>query len=71
MLIVFEKIETESGYDFVSVESGRGESVDSVSGVKMNYVSEYVSGDTAVVRLKSDSSEARFGFSIKEIQIVE
>jgi len=68
--VIFEKLATESGYDTVSIESTSGEVMDSVSGSKDGYVSEYVQGDKLVLRLKSDSSEQAFGFKISQVQVI-
>jgi subtilisin family serine protease len=70
--VVFDRVETEARYDNLTVESAAGEVVDTVSGTRSGeYVSEYVAGDKAIVRLRSDSSVDGFGFHVSRIQIVD
>jgi len=70
--VVFERIETEARYDTLTLESATGEVIESISGTKAGeYVTDYVKGDKAVIRLKSDSSVGGFGFKVSKIQIVE
>jgi subtilisin family serine protease len=67
----FEKVEVEANYDKVSVTDAAGnETVDEVSGTVADYLSEYVEGDTAVVRFKSDYSNNGWGFKIDKIQVI-
>ncbi len=70
--IVFEKFETEARYDTVSLVNETGETIEVISGVKSGeYVTDYVKGDKAFLRLKTDTSENRYGFKIAKIQIVD
>lgn len=69
--VLFDKVELETGYDFVSLESATGEEMDSVTGEgKANIQTDYVDGDKAVIRLKTDESETRWGFSISKVQVI-
>lgn len=68
--VVFEKFDTEARYDFVQVESPTGEVVDSVTGSRDGYVTEYVTGNKLILRLKSDFSEQRHGFKVSKIQVI-
>jgi subtilisin family serine protease len=70
--VVFDRVETEARYDNLTVESAAGEVVDTVSGTRSGeYVSEYVAGDNANVRLRTDSSGVGFGVHVSRIQIVD
>lgn len=70
--VVFERVETEARYDTLTLESTTGEVIEEISGSKAgDYVTDYIKADRAVIRLKSDASDARFGFKISQIQIVE
>lgn len=67
----FEKIEVENGYDKVLISNGpAGESVDSLTGTHSNVVSEYVEGDTLVIRLKADESNVGFGFKVDQVEVI-
>ena len=66
----FEKIDFEEGYDFVMVESGTREIVESFTGKKSDFTSDYLVGDTAVIHIKSDESAVGFGFKIDRIQVI-
>lgn len=67
--VFFEKVETEARYDKIFVQTPSGEVADTLTGKMTNYVSEYVEGDTAVIRLKSDSSVNGWGFKVSKIQV--
>jgi thermitase len=68
--IHFEKIEVEANYDKVFVQSPAGEVVDELTGTMSDYVSEYVTGDTAVIHLKADPTNTGFGFKVDKIQVI-
>ncbi len=68
--IHFEKVDVEAGYDVVSVESPQGEVIDKFSGKSENVTSDYVEGDTAIVRLKTDSSIGGYGFDVDRVQMI-
>jgi subtilisin family serine protease len=66
----FEKIDVEQHYDAVSMESPSGQVVDQVSGGTDDYFSEYIEGDTMIIRLKSDSSINKWGFKMDKVQYI-
>lgn len=66
----FQKIEVENRYDTVSVEKADGTLIDQVTGTKEGYTSEYIKGDTAIIRLRSDSSVNGWGFKVDKIQVI-
>ncbi len=68
--VIFEKLETEAGYDKVSVGDASGRAIDELSGKVENYTTDYVDGDTVKIRLKSDESVAGWGFKISKIQVI-
>lgn len=69
--IVFDQLETEPKYDPVTIQSTSKEAVESISGKMNGYVSDYIVGDTALIRLQSDSSVNAFGFKITRIQVIK
>jgi len=68
--VVFDRIDTEAGYDFVEVKQTRGEVVDSASGVHQAYVSDYVEGEEAEVLIRADSSVNKWGFKVSKVQAI-
>lgn len=69
--VVFEFIDTEQGYDVVTLTQANGEPVESVSGSHTNYVSDYLEGDAATLTLRTDSSQTARGFKVAKIQVIE
>ena len=69
--IVFDKLETERNYDKVMFLDKTGTVVDQMSGILANYTTDYVIGDTATLRLTSDSSVNAFGFTVTKIQVIK
>ncbi len=68
--VVFEKVDTEKNYDKVTVQSATGEVADTVTGQAAGYTSEYVEGDTVVLKLTSDGTVNGWGFKVAKIQII-
>jgi subtilisin family serine protease len=70
--IIFEKFETEARYDTVSLENGAGEVVEVMSGTRSDgYVTDYLKGNKAILRMKTDLSQNGYGFKISKIQFIE
>ncbi|MCM2280163.1 MAG: S8 family serine peptidase [Oligoflexia bacterium] len=67
----FERIDVESRFDFVKVESMNGNVVEDISGVRSDYMTDYVEGDQLKIRLKTDNSVNAYGFKIDKIQYIE
>ena len=68
--IVFDQVDTESGYDFVEVKQPRGEVVESLSGSQKSYTSDYVEGDSAEIWIRADSSVNKWGFKVSKVQAI-
>ena len=68
--IIFESIDTEAGYDTVSITQKNGDEIESLSGTMNQYVSDYLDGDQAVITLKADGSINKFGFKVGKVQAV-
>jgi subtilisin family serine protease len=68
MRIHFEKIVSENGYDIVSVETPSGEVIDTYSGNRSDITSDFVTGDTVIIRFKTDSSATAWGFKVDRLE---
>jgi hypothetical protein len=68
--VVFDQIDTESGYDFVEVKQARGEVVESISGSQKAYTSDYTEGESAEVLIRADSSVNKWGFKVSKVQAI-
>ncbi len=66
----FEKIGTESGYDFVRLETRSGEVLEKISGEQADYMTTYIVGDSGTIRLTSDVSVNGYGFKVDRIQVI-
>lgn len=60
----FEKIDVESGFDYVYIEYPNGTLAQSLTGLHQNMWSASILGDSMRVRLASDESETKWGFRI-------
>ncbi len=69
--VVFEKIDMENNYDFVTIKSASDEVIQKITSTHEDYVSDYIEGDTIKVGVLSDASVNNWGFKIKEIQYVK
>lgn len=70
MRVVFAKIDLENGYDFVKVLDANGAEMDSISGSSEGQASFYVTGSAATIKLTSDGSVNKWGFSVAKVQVV-
>ncbi|MBL7664830.1 MAG: S8 family serine peptidase [Bacteriovoracaceae bacterium] len=66
---VINKIDTESGYDKISVKNAKGVEMGSVTGLHENIRSEYVDGDTISLSFKADHSINGWGFLIDAVEV--
>jgi len=67
--VKFAKYELESGYDYVRISDKSSSAVEKVSGAGVDYISEYVEGDTIQLDFISDRSINKWGFKISEIEV--
>lgn len=67
----FIKIETEASYDTVAVKSGKGETVEDLSGNMSNYTTDYIEGDKLTISFTSDTSVHGWGFSIDRYEFID
>lgn len=59
----------ETGYDYVRIADGADKTLEKVTGVGENYVSDFIEGDTVKMNFVSDRSINRWGFKIEEVQV--
>ena len=69
--VVFESIETESGYDKILIKDGNGEEIESLSGTYASgYTTDYLNGGKGTITLKTDSSMNKKGFKVSKLQVI-
>lgn len=68
--VVFDQLDTEAGYDLVETVAQDGTVVDSVSGTRNAYVSDFFSGSEGRIVLKTDGSVNKWGFKVSRVQAV-
>ncbi len=68
--VIFDQIDTEAGYDTVEVSQVDGSPVESVSGAKSQYTSDYITGDQGQVSIRADGSVNRWGFKVSKVQAI-
>lgn len=65
--IYFQKLETESGYDVVTVLDGNGVVVDTISGVNSDSFTSIIQGDSATISIKTDDVIHKYGFDVTKV----
>ncbi len=68
--VVFEKIETEAGFDFLRVRQNDGAIVDSLTGGADQRISEYLVGEGGEIVLSADSNINKWGFKVSKLQAI-
>jgi thermitase len=63
------KYDLESGYDYLRIADGAGNTIEKVTGAGTNYTTEYIEGDTVTINFISDRSMAKWGYLIQEIEV--
>jgi hypothetical protein len=66
----FAFLDTEDGYDVVSLENEAGEVFDSYTGKQDNFYTDYLNGDTAYIHFVTDNTVNEDGFRIDRIQYI-
>jgi subtilisin family serine protease len=67
----FTKVETENGYDFVTVKDAAGKTVEELTGTMADYTTDYVEGDKLTITITSDNSVDGFGFAVDHYDFIE
>lgn len=65
--VYFERFQTESGYDILTIKNGKGQVIDQLSGTNDDTFSVVIEGDTAELEFKTDDSINYYGFDITKV----
>ncbi len=68
--VVIEKYETEKRYDYLTIKDNSGATIETITGSGENYTTEYVNGDSLTIKWHADQSVTRWGFVIREVQVI-
>jgi thermitase len=68
--VLVKKLDTESGYDFLTVKDASGAVIEKLSGKLEDFTTDYVSGDSVVIEFSADGSQAAWGFLVEEVQVI-
>ncbi len=63
------RYDLESGYDYVRIADGQGNTIEKVSGTGSNYTTDYIEGNTVTIDFVSDRSINKWGYLIEEIEV--
>ena len=66
----FKKVDTEVGYDGISIRDANGTEMERVTGKYEDYWSEYVDGDTLSLLFESDYSVGAWGFEVDKVGVI-
>ncbi|MBT6326864.1 MAG: S8 family serine peptidase [Bdellovibrionales bacterium] len=64
------KYDLEKNYDFLRVRNSSRAEIEKISGAGESYTSDYVEGDTMIIEFTSDTSVARWGFIVNEVEVI-
>jgi subtilisin family serine protease len=70
MRVKVSKYDLEKNYDFLRVRNSSRAEVEKISGAGESYTSDYVEGDTMIIEFTSDTSVARWGFIVNEVEVI-
>jgi thermitase len=65
-----ERLDLEQGYDFLKVSNGARAEIESLSGTMTAYDTDYVEGDTLVLSFVSDGSVNKWGYLVRQIEVI-
>ena len=68
--VIFDQVDLENRYDTVKLLNSSGEVIETVSGLKENYVTDHALGDKITLNFSTDSSVMKWGFKISKIQVI-
>ena len=63
------RFDLETGYDYLRIADGQGNTIEKVTGAGSNYTSDYIEGDTVTINFVSDRSMTKWGYLIQEIEV--
>ena len=64
------KYDLEKNYDFLRVRNASRAEVEKISGSGESYTTDYVEGDTMIIEFTSDTSVAKWGFIVNEVEVI-
>jgi subtilisin family serine protease len=68
--VVVKELDSESGYDFLTIKDAGGAVLEKLSGKHSNLTTDYAAGESVVIEFTSDSSQTSWGFLIEEVQVI-
>jgi hypothetical protein len=68
--LIVEKYDTEASYDYLQIKDAKGNVVEKISGTGVNYDSDYAETDSITLEFTSDSSQTKWGVSVKEVKVI-
>jgi len=68
--VLVKKLDSESGYDFLTVKDASGAVIEKLSGKLEDFTTDYIQGESVVIEFSSDSSQAAWGFLVEEVQVI-
>jgi subtilisin family serine protease len=63
------KFDLESGYDYVRIADGAGNTIEKVTGTGENYKTDYVEGSSIELNFISDRTISKWGYQITEVEV--
>jgi thermitase len=63
------RFDLETGYDYLRIADGKGNTIEKVTGQGTNYTTDYVEGDTVTFNFVSDRSMSKWGYFIQDIEV--
>jgi len=69
--VVFDSIDTEAGYDKISIKDGNGEEIENLSGTYTTpYTTDYIVGGIGSITLTTDATMNKNGFKVQKLQVI-
>ena len=68
--VKIKKYDLERNWDWLEIYDSEGNLVEKVTGTGDNFISDYVEGDTVVIKFKSDRSQTKWGFVINALDAI-
>lgn len=63
------KFDLEAGYDYVRIANAAGVTLEKVTGAGVDYVTDFIEGDSVQFNFISDRSINKWGYKIEEVQV--
>jgi thermitase len=69
--VIIRKFDIEQNYDSLKILDAGGSVMQTIDGKGSDFTTEYIEGDTIVMKFESDSSVHEWGFEMSEIQYIK